>query len=161
MANSELNFSVRLQMLTDQFNQGLRESRSAFEAATQSIIGNTNDLRTNSTRAEQALTTLFNAPSNDLTTTIQNTTAQLNELVRGANISEEQMQQAFTVAARHVQILNNDLDAARAHLQNMTLAGASRTSIQQAQTEIAQLEQRLEQAQTASTELGNAMSSSS
>ena len=159
MANSELNFSVRLQMLTDQFNQGLRESRSAFEAATQSIIGNTNDLRTNSTRAEQALTTLFNAPSNDLTATIQNTTAQLNELVRGANISEEQMQQAFTVAARHVQILNNDLDEARAHLQNMTLAGASLTSIQQAQTEIAQLEQRLGQAQTASTELGNAMSS--
>jgi len=159
MANSELNFSVRLQMLTDQFNQGLRESRSAFEAATQSIIGNTNDLRTNSTRAEQALTTLFNAPSNDLTATIQNTTAQLNGLVRGANISEEQMQQAFTVAARHVQILSNDLDEARARLQNMTLAGASLTSIQQAQTEIAQLEQRLGQAQTASTELGNAMSS--
>lgn len=159
MANSELNFSVRLQMLTDQFNQGLRESRSAFEAATQSIIGNTNDLRTNSTRAEQALTTLFNAPSNDLTAAIQSTTDQLNGLVRGANISEEQMQQAFTVAARHVQILSNDLDEARARLQNMTLAGASLTSIQQAQTEIAQLEQRLGQAQTASTELGNAMSS--
>ncbi len=159
MANSELNFSVRLQMLTDQFNQGLRESRSAFEAATQSIIGNTNDLRTNSTRAEQALTTLFNAPSNDLTTTIQNTTAQLNGLVRGANISEEQLQQAFTTAANHVQNLSNDLDAARARLQNMTLAGASLTSIQQAQTEIAQLEQRLTQAQTASTEFGNAMSS--
>nr|WP_313378998.1 tape measure protein [Moraxella sp.] len=159
MANSELNFSVRLQMLTDQFNQGLRESRSAFEAATQSIIGNTNDLRTNSTRAEQALTTLFNAPSNDLTTTIQNTTAQLNGLVRGANISEEQLQRAFLTAANHVQNLSNDLDAARARLQNMTLAGASLTSIQQAQTEIAQLEQRLGQAQTASTELGNAMSS--
>jgi tape measure domain-containing protein len=159
MANSELNFSVRLQMLTDQFNQNLRESRSAFEAATQSIIGNTNDLRTNSTRAEQALTTLFNAPSNDLTATIQNTTAQLNGLVRGANISEEQLQRAFATAANHVQNLSNDLDAARAHLQNMTLAGASLTSIQQAQTEIAQLEQRLGQAQTASTELGNAMSS--
>lgn len=159
MANSELNFSVRLQMLTDQFNQGLRESRSAFEAATQSIIGNTNDLRTNSTRAEQALTTLFNAPSNDLTATIQNTTAQLNGLVRGANISEEQLQRAFLTAANHVQNLSNDLDAARARLQNMTLAGASLTSIQQAQTEIAQLEQRLGQAQTASTELGNAMSS--
>ncbi len=159
MANSELNFSVRLQMLTDQFNQGLRESRSAFEAATQSIIGNTNDLRTNSTRAEQALTTLFNAPSNDLTATIQNTTAQLNGLVRGANISEEQLQRAFLTAANHVQNLSNDLDAARARLQNMTLAGASLTSIQQAQTEIAQLEQRLGQAQTASTDLGNAMSS--
>lgn len=159
MANSELNFSVRLQMLTDQFNQGLRESRSAFEAATQSIIGNTNDLRTNSTRAEQALTTLFNAPSNDLTATIQNTTAQLNGLVRGANISEEQLQRAFLTAANHVQNLSNDLDSARARLQNMTLAGASLTSIQQAQTEIAQLEQRLGQAQTASTELGNAMSS--
>ena len=159
MANSELNFSVRLQMLTDQFNQNLRESRSAFEAATQSIIGNTNDLRTNSTRAEQALTTLFNTPSNDLTAAIQNTTAQLNELVRGANISEEQLQRAFLTAANHVQNLSNDLDAARAHLQNMTLAGASLTSIQQAQTEIAQLEQRLGQAQAASTELGNAMSS--
>lgn len=159
MANSELNFSVRLQMLTDQFNQGLRESRSAFEAATQSIIGNTNDLRTNSTRAEQALTTLFNAPSNDLTATIQNTTAQLNGLARGANISEEQLQRAFTTAANHVQNLSNELDEARARLQNMTLAGASLTSIQQAQTEIAQLEQRLGQAQTASTELGNAMSS--
>ena len=159
MANSELNFSVRLQMLTDQFNQNLRESRSAFEAATQSIIGNTNDLRTNSTRAEQALTTLFNAPNNDLTATIQNTTAQLNGLVRGANISEEQLQRAFLTAANHVQNLSNDLDAARARLQNMTLAGASLTSIHQAQTEIAQLEQRLGQAQTASTELGNAMSS--
>lgn len=159
MANSELNFSVRLQMLTDQFNQGLRESRSAFEAATQSIIGNTNELRTNSTRAEQALTTLFNTPSNDLTATIQNITAQLNGLVRGANISEEQLQRAFLTAANHVQNLSNDLDAARAHLQNMTLAGVSLTSIQQAQTEIAQLEQRLGQAQTASTELGNAMSS--
>lgn len=159
MANSELDFSVRLQMLTDQFNQNLRESRGAFDAATRSIIGNTNELRSNSAQTEQALTTLFNTPSNELTAAIQNTTAQLNGLVRGANISEEQLQQAFTTAARHVQSLSNDLENARTRLQNMTLAGASLTSIQQAQTEIAQLEQRLEQAQTASNELGNAMSS--
>ena len=159
MANSELNFSVRLQMLTDQFNQGLREARGAFESATQSIINNTNDLRTNSTRAEQALNTLFNAPSNELTATIQGTASQLNSLVRGANISENQIQQAFTLAANHVQSLSNELDQARARLQNMTLAGATLTSIHDAQTEIAQLEQRLQRAQTASTDLGNAMSS--
>ena len=63
MANSELDFSVRLQMLTDQFNQGLRESRGAFDAATRSIISNTNELRSNSGQAEQALRTLFNTPS--------------------------------------------------------------------------------------------------
>ena len=157
MANSELNFSVRLQMLTDQFNQNLHQARTAFSDLTSNITTQMSRLTADSAKAESALTGMLAAPPDHLTSAITTATAQLNRLSVGANLTESQIQAAFTAAANHVTRLTNEVNDATAHLQQLQRTNASPASIEQARLRVENLTTQLRHAETASNEFSTAI----
>lgn len=157
---SELSFSVHLQMQIDQFQANLQQARNQFTSVTEQISNHASQLTANSTTASQALAQIFSSPDDSLTQSIRQAVASLDGLTAGANISEEQLQQAFTTSSRHLDILNNDLNQARQRLEQLQLGGGTISELFEARNAVQQLENQVEQAENASNELGRAMSES-
>lgn len=154
---SELSFSVHLQMQIDQFQANLRQAQNQFTSVTEQISSHATQLTNNSTTASQALAQIFSSPNDNLTQSIRQAVTSLDGLTAGANISQEQLQQAFTTSSRHLENLSNELTHARQHLQNLQLGGGTVSDLFDARNAVERLEQQLEQAQNASSELGQAM----
>lgn len=155
---SELSFSVHLQMQIDQFQANLQQARNQFTSVTEQISNHASQLTANSTTASQALAQIFSSPNDNLTQSIRQAVTSLDGLTAGANISEEQLQQAFTTSSRHLDTLNNDLTQARQRLAQLQLSGGTVAELFDARNAVQQLENQVEQAQNASNELGRAMS---
>ncbi len=154
----DLNFSVQLRLLNDQFNNGINEARDKFTAYAQSIQRNVAQMNTDTERATTMLAGLGNVSSDRLTTEIRATADQLRQMGAGANISGAQVEAAMQASALQVTRLGRQLDVARAEAVRLSQTNASPQELERAANNVNRLEQELDQARSASVSLANELS---
>lgn len=151
----DLDFSVQLRLLNENFNQGVNQSRDRFSQFTQSVERSLAQMSTDSERAKDLLTGLGNVSSDRLTAEIRATADQLRQMGAGANITREQLDSAMSTAALQVTRLGRELDVARQEALRLGQTNASPTELTEAANRVNRLEQELGQARSASTSLSN------
>jgi len=154
----DLDFSVQLRLLNDQFNNGINEARDKFTAYAQSIQRNLAQMGTDTERAETLLTGLGNVSSDRLTAEIRATADQLRQMGAGANLSGEQVEAAMQASALQVTRLGRQLEVARAEAVRLSQTGASPQDLEQAAQNVNRLETELNEARSASVSLANELS---
>ena len=151
----DLDFSVQLRLLNDNFNQGVNQARDRFGQLTQSIERNLAQMATDTERAQTLLTGLGNVSPDRLTAELRATADQLRQMGAGANLSGDQIDAAMRTAAQHVTRLGRELDVARSEAVRLGQTNASPAELTEAANRVNRLEQELRQAQGASTTLSN------
>ena len=151
----ELDFSVQLRLLNENFNNGINQARDRFSQFTQAVERNLAQMGTDTERAETLLTGLGNVSSDRLTAEIKATADQLRQMGAGANITREQLDSAMQTAALQVMRLGRELDVARQEALRLGQTNASPTELTEAANRVNRLEQELGQARSASTSLSN------
>ena len=151
----DLDFSVQLRLLNENFNQGVNQARDRFSQFTQAVERNLAQMGTDTERAETLLTGLGNVSSDRLTAEIKATADQLRQMGAGANITREQLDSAMSTAALQVTRLGRELDVARQEALRLGQTNASPTELTEAANRVNRLEQELGQARSASTSLSN------
>ena len=151
----ELDFSVQLRLLNENFNNGINQARDRFSQFTQAVERNLAQMGTDTERAETLLTGLGNVSSDRLTAEIKATADQLRQMGAGANITREQLDSAMSTAALQVTRLGRELDVARQEALRLGQTNASPTELTEAANRVNRLEQELGQARSASTSLSN------
>lgn len=151
----DLDFSVQLRLLNENFNQGVNQARDRFSQFTQAVERNLAQMGTDTERAETLLTGLGNVSSDRLTAELRATADQLRQMGAGANITREQLDSAMQTAALQVTRLGRELDVARQEALRLGQTNASPTELTEAANRVNRLEQELGQARSASTSLSN------
>ncbi|SLJ84512.1 tape measure protein [Psychrobacter sp. DAB_AL43B] len=154
----DLDFSVQLRLLNDQFNNGINEARDKFTQYAQSVQRNVQQMNTDTERATTMLAGLGNVSSDRLTAEIRATADQLRQMGAGANLSGEQVEAAMQASALQVTRLGRQLDVARQEAVRLSQTGASPQEVEQATANVNRLEQELGQARSASVSLANELS---
>ena len=154
----DLDFSVQLRLLNDQFNNGINEARDKFTAYAQSVQRNVAQMNTDTERATASLAGLGNVRPDRLTAELRATADQLRNMGAGANLSGEQVQNAMRTAAGQVTRLGTELNEARLEATRLAQTGASPQDLERAAQQVNRLEQELGQARSASVSLANELS---
>lgn len=154
----DLDFSVQLRLLNDQFNNGINEARDKFTAYAQSVQRNVQQMNTDTERATTMLAGLGNVSSDRLTAEIRATADQLRQMGAGANLSGEQVEAAMQASALQVTRLGRQLEVARAEAVRLSQTGASPQDLEQAAANVNRLETELNEARSASVSLANELS---
>lgn len=154
----DLDFSVQLRLLNENFNQGIDQARDKFTAYAQSVQRNVQQMNTDTERATTMLAGLGNVSSDRLTAEIRATADQLRQMGAGANISGEQVEAAMQASALQVTRLGRQLEVARQEAVRLSQTGASPQEVEQATANVNRLEQELGQARSASVSLANELS---
>ena len=154
----DLDFSVQLRLLNDQFNNGINEARDRFTAYAQSVQRNVQQMNADTERATTMLAGLNNVSPDRLTAEIRATADQLRQMGAGANISGDQIEAAMQASALQVTRLGRQLDVARQEAVRLSQTGASPQEVEQAADNVNRLEQELGQARSASVSLANELS---
>ncbi len=87
----DLDFSITLKLLNDNFNQGIKQARDRFGQLTQSIERNLAQMATDTDRAQGLLTGLGNVSTDRLTSELNSASDQLRQMGAGANLTREQI----------------------------------------------------------------------
>ena len=154
----DLDFSVQLRLLNDQFNQGVDQARDKFTQYAQSVQRNVEQMNTDTERATAMLAGLNNAAPDRLTAEIRATADQLRQMGAGANISGEQVEAAMQASALQVTRLGRQLEVARQEALRLSQTSASPEDVERATANVNRLEQELNQANSASVSLANELS---
>ena len=154
----DLDFSVQLRLLNDQFNNGINEARDRFTQYAQSVQRNVTQMNADTERATASLAGLGNVRPDRLTAELQATANQLRAMGAGANLSGEQVQAAMRTAAGQVTRLGTELNEARLEATRLAQTGASPQDLERAAQQVNRLEQELGQARSASVSLANELS---
>jgi len=154
MAN-DLNFSVQLRLLNENFNAGVNQARDRFSQFTQAVERNLAQLATDTDRAQGLLTGLGNVSADRLTSELRGAADQLRQMGAGANLTREQIDTAMQSAAQHVARLETNLQDARLEATRLAQTGASPRDLETAAQSVNRLEAELSQARSASTSLSN------
>ena len=154
----DLDFSVQLRLLNDQFNNGINEARDRFTQYAQSVQRNVTQMNADTERATASLAGLGNVRPDRLTAELRATADQLRNMGAGANLSGEQVQNAMRTAAGQVTRLGTELNEARLEATRLAQTGASPQDLERAAQQVNRLEQELGQARSASVSLANELS---
>lgn len=154
----DLDFSVQLRLLNDQFNNGINEARDKFTQYAQSVQRNVQQMNADTERATASLAGLGNVRPDRLTAELRATADQLRNMGAGANLSGEQVQNAMRTAAGQVTRLGTELNEARLEATRLAQTGASPQDLERAAQQVNRLEQELGQARSASVSLANELS---
>lgn len=115
----DLDFSVQLRLLNENFNQGINQARDKFTDYAQSVKRNVDQMNTDTERATTMLAGLGNVSSDRLTAEIRATADQLRQMGAGANITREQLDSAMQASALQVTRLGRELEVARSEAQRL------------------------------------------
>ena len=154
----DLDFSVQLRLLNDQFNNGINEARDKFTAYAQSVQRNVTQMNADTERATASLAGLGNVRPDRLTAELRATADQLRQMGAGANLSGEQVQNAMRTAAGQVTRLGTELNEARLEATRLAQTGASPRELEAAAQKVNRLETELNEARSASVSLANELS---
>lgn len=154
----DLDFSVQLRLLNDQFNNGINEARDRFTQYAESVQRNVTQMNADTERATASLAELGNVRPDRLTAELQATANQLRAMGAGANLSGEQVQNAMRTAAGQVTRLGDELNEARLEATRLAQTGASPRDLETAAQNVNRLEAELGQARSASVSLANELS---
>jgi len=150
---SDLDFSVQLRLLNENFNAGINQARDKFTEYAQSVERNVSQMVSDTERADKMLTDLGNVDASRLTSELKATADQLRQMGAGANLSGDQIEAAMRTAAQQVGRLDQELVNARLEATRLGQTDASPEQIEQATAKVARLEQELNEAKSASTSL--------
>ena len=150
---SDLDFSVQLRLLNENFNAGINQARDKFTEYAQSVERNVSQMVSDTERADKMLTDLGNVDASRLTSELKATADQLRQMGAGANLSGDQIEAAMRTAAQQVGRLDQELVNARLEATRLGQTDASPEQIEQAIAKVARLEQELNEAKSASTNL--------
>ena len=154
----DLDFSVQLRLLNDQFNNGINEARDRFTQYAESVQRNVTQMNADTERATASLAGLGNVRPDRLTAEIRATADQLRNMGAGANLSGEQVQEAMRTAAGQVTRLGTELNEARLEATRLAQTGASPRELEAAAQNVNRLELELNEARSASVSLANELS---
>ena len=154
----DLDFSVQLRLLNDQFNNGINEARDRFTQYAQSVQRNVTQMNADTERATASLAGLGNVRPDRLTAELRATADQLRNMGAGANLSGEQVQNAMRTAAGQVTRLGTELNEARLEATRLAQTGASPRELEAAAQNVNRLETELNEARSASVSLANELS---
>lgn len=154
----DLDFSVQLRLLNDQFNNGINEARDKFTAYAQSVQRNVTQMNADTERATASLAGLGNVRPDRLTAELRATADQLRNMGAGANLSGEQVQNAMRTAAGQVTRLGTELNEAKLEAARLAQTGASPRDLEAAAQKVNRLETELNEARSASVSLANELS---
>lgn len=154
----DLDFSVQLRLLNDQFNNGINQARDRFTQYAESVQRNVTQMNADTERATASLAGLANVRSDRLTAEIRATADQLRNMGAGANLSGEQVQDAMRTAAGQVTRLGTELNEARLEATRLAQTGASPRELETAAQNVNRLELELNEARSASVSLANELS---
>lgn len=154
----DLDFSVQLRLLNDQFNNGINEARDRFTQYAQSVQRNVTQMNADTERATASLAGLGNVRPDRLTAELRATADQLRNMGAGANLSGEQVQNAMRTAAGQVTRLGAELNEARLEATRLAQTGASPRDLEAAAQNVNRLETELNEARSASVSLANELS---
>lgn len=154
----DLDFSVQLRLLNDQFNNGINQARDKFTAYAESVQRNVTQMNADTERATASLAGLSNVRSDRLTAEIRATADQLRNMGAGANLSGEQVQNAMRTAAGQVTRLGTELNEAKLEAARLAQTGASPRELEAAAQKVNRLETELNEARSASVSLANELS---
>jgi len=154
----DLDFSVQLRLLNDQFNNGINEARDKFTAYAESVQRNVTQMNADTERATASLAGLGNVRPDRLTAELRATADQLRNMGAGANLSGEQVQNAMRTAAGQVTRLGTELNEARLEATRLAQTGASPRELEAAAQKVNRLETELNEARSASVSLANELS---
>ncbi|MBA6243810.1 MULTISPECIES: tape measure protein [unclassified Psychrobacter] len=151
----DLDFSVQLRLLNENFNAGVNQARDRFSQFTQAVERNLAQMGTDTERAQTLLTGLGDVSSDRLTSELKAVADQLRQMGAGANITREQLDSAMQTAALQVTRLGRELDVARQEAVRLGQTNASPTELTEAADRVNRLEQELNGARSASVSLSN------
>ena len=154
----DLDFSVQLRLLNDQFNNGINEARDRFTQYAESVQRNVTQMNADTERATASLAGLGNVRPDRLTAELRATADQLRNMGAGANLSGEQVQNAMRTAAGQVTRLGTELNEARLEATRLAQTGASPRELEAAAQNVNRLELELNEARSASVSLANELS---
>ena len=154
----DLDFSVQLRLLNDQFNNGINEARDRFTQYAESVQRNVTQMNADTERATASLAGLGNVRPDRLTAELRATADQLRNMGAGANLSGEQVQNAMRTAAGQVTRLGTELNEARLEATRLAQTGASPQDLERAAQNVNRLETELNEARSASVSLANELS---
>ena len=154
----DLDFSVQLRLLNDQFNNGINEARDKFTAYAESVQRNVTQMNADTERATASLAGLGNVRPDRLTAELRATADQLRNMGAGANLSGEQVQNAMRTAAGQVTRLGDELEQAKLEAARLAQTGASPRDLEAAAQKVNRLETELNEARSASVSLANELS---
>lgn len=154
----DLDFSVQLRVLNEQFNNGINQARDRFTQYAQSVQRNVAQMNTDTERASTMLAGLNNVSPDRLTAEIRATADQLRQMGAGANLSGEQVEAAMQASALQVTRLGRQLEVARSEALRLSQTNASPADLERAAVNVNRLEQELNGARSASVSLANELS---
>lgn len=154
----DLDFSVQLRLLNDQFNNGINQARDKFTAYAESVQRNVTQMNADTERATASLAGLGNVRPDRLTAELRATADQLRNMGAGANLSGEQVQNAMRTAAGQVTRLGTELNEAKLEAARLAQTGASPRDLEAAAQKVNRLETELNEARSASVSLANELS---
>lgn len=154
----DLDFSVQLRLLNDQFNNGINEARDRFTQYAESVQRNVTQMNADTERATASLAELGNVRPDRLTAELRATADQLRNMGAGANLSGEQVQNAMRTAAGQVTRLGDELEQAKLEAARLAQTGASPRDLETAAQNVNRLETELNEARSASVSLANELS---
>lgn len=154
----DLDFSVQLRLLNDQFNNGINQARDRFTQYAESVQRNVTQMNADTERATASLAGLGNVRPDRLTAELRATADQLRNMGAGANLSGEQVQNAMRTAAGQVTRLGTELNEARLEATRLAQTGASPRELEAAAQNVNRLELELNEARSASVSLANELS---
>ena len=154
----DLDFSVQLRLLSDQFNNGINQARDRFTQYAESVQRNVTQMNADTERATASLAGLANVRPDRLTAELRATADQLRNMGAGANLSGEQVQEAMRTAAGQVTRLGTELNEARLEATRLAQTGASPRELEAAAQNVNRLELELNEARSASVSLANELS---
>lgn len=155
--SNHLDFSVRLQMLTDSFNQNAREAGDRFAQMTRSIQQRVTEMNADTQRATDLLGQLGSSGAGNLTADIERAALELRRMGSGAQLTQSQIDTAMQQAALHTSRLAQQLRVAKDEAERLGTTSASPDDIDRATAEVNRLETELQQASRASNSLADEM----
>lgn len=132
----DLDFSVQLRLLNENFNNGINQARDRFSQFTQAVERNLAQMGTDTERAETLLTGLGNVSPDRLTAELRATADQLRQMGAGANITREQLDSAMSTAALQVTRLARQLEVARNEAARLNSTPATPAQITEAAAKV-------------------------
>lgn len=151
----DLDFSVQLRLLNENFNNGINQARDRFSQFTQAVERNLAQMGTDTERAETLLTGLGNVSSDRLTAELRAAADQLRQMGAGANITREQLDTAMQSAAQHVAGLENSFEQARLEAERLGRTDGTPAQLSEATAQTNRLEAELREARLEAERLGS------
>lgn len=151
----DLDFSVQLRLLNENFNNGINQARDRFSQFTQAVERNLAQMGADTERAETLLTGLGNVSSDRLTAEIRAAADQLRQMGAGANITREQLDTAMQSAAQHVATLENGFEQARLEAERLGRTDGTPAQLSEATAQASRLETELRDARLEAERLGS------